>query len=55
MRSRGLVSSLYRVARTANTVSALTSGNPSRMSRRAGNIILGRALGRAGLWRGLWR
>ncbi|HZT96944.1 MAG TPA: hypothetical protein VFB34_08915 [Chloroflexota bacterium] len=54
MRSRGLVSDLYRVARTANTISAVASGNPRRVSRRAKNIILGRALGRAGLWRLLW-
>jgi hypothetical protein len=53
--SRGLVSNLYTIARTANTISALMSGNPSRMSRRVGNIILGRALGRAGVWRALWR
>jgi hypothetical protein len=55
MRRRGLVSDLYRAARIANDVSALTSGNPRRISRRAKNVILGRALGRAGVWRALWR
>ena len=55
MRRRGLVSNLYRAARIANDVSAITSGNPRRMSRRARNVIVGRALGRAGLWRALWR
>jgi len=55
MRSRGLVSSLYRVARTANTISAMSSGNPGRMGRRASNIIIGRSLARAGVWRALWR
>ncbi len=55
MRSRGLVSELYRVARTANTLSAVASGNPTRITRRAKNVILGRALGRAGVWRALWR
>lgn len=55
MRRRGLVSSLYRAARIANNVSALTSGNPRRMARRTRNVIVGRALGRAGLWRALWR
>jgi hypothetical protein len=55
MRSRGLVSTLYRAARTANTISALSSGNPRRMSRRASNIIIGRSLARAGVWRSLWR
>lgn len=55
MRRRGLVSDLYRAARLANDVSVLASGNPRRISRRAKNVILGRALGRAGLWRALWR
>ena len=49
------MSDLYRVARTANTISAVASGNPRRISRRARNVILGRALGRAGVWRALWR
>ncbi len=55
MRRRGLVSELYRTARIANDVSALASGNPTRIARRAKNVILGRALGRAGVWRALWR
>jgi hypothetical protein len=55
LRRRGLVSSLYRTARMANDISVLTSGNPRRITRRAKNKILGRALGRAGLWRLLWK
>jgi hypothetical protein len=55
MRRRGLVSSLYRTARIANDISVLASGNPRRITRRAKNKILGRALGRAGLWRLLWK
>ena len=55
MRRRSLVSDLYRAARIANDVSALASGNPRRISHRAKNVILGRALGRAGVWRALWR
>lgn len=55
MRRRSLVSDLYRVARMANTLDALASGKPDRIARRAKNIILGRALGRAGAWRALWR
>ena len=55
MRRRGLVSSLYRTARLANDVSVLTSGNPRRITRRAKNKIVGRALARAGIWRLLWR
>ncbi len=54
MRRRGLVSSLYRTARLTNDISTLASGNPHRMARRARNRIVGRALGRAGLWRMLW-
>jgi len=32
-----------------------TSRPGTRMRRRAKNILVGRALGRAGLWRRLWR
>jgi hypothetical protein len=53
-RRRGLVSQLYRTARLANDLSAITSGNPNRIARRAKNKIVGRALGRARLWRLLW-
>jgi hypothetical protein len=54
MRRRSLVSQMYRAARVANDVSTLTSGNPHRIARRARNKIVGRALGRAGIWRALW-
>jgi len=46
---------MYAAARLANDVSTLASGNPHRIVRRAKNKIIGRALGRAGLWRLLWR
>ncbi|HEV3174869.1 MAG TPA: hypothetical protein VGZ72_02725 [Stellaceae bacterium] len=46
---------MYAAARLANDVSTLASGNPQRIARRAKNKIVGRALGRAGLWRLLWR
>jgi hypothetical protein len=46
---------MYAAARLANDVSTLASGNPHRIVRRAKNKIIGRALGRAGLWRWLWR
>jgi hypothetical protein len=46
---------MYAAARLANDVSTVTSGNPHRIVRRAKNKIIGRALGRAGLWRWLWR
>ena len=54
-RRRSLTSQLYHLARTTNTLETLLSGNPNRIARRAKNIIIGRALGRAGLWRALWR
>jgi len=55
MRRRGLVSQLYRTARLANDVSAITSGNPHRMARRAKNRIVGRTMVRARIRRLLWR
>jgi len=54
MRRRGLVSNLYRTARLANDVSTIASGNPRRITRRAKNKIVGRALARGGFWRMLW-
>jgi hypothetical protein len=51
----GLARTLYRAARIANNVETLASGNPSRIRRRAKNILVGRTLGRAGVWRRLWR
>ncbi len=51
----GLARTLYRAARIANNVETLASGNPRRIRRRAKNILLGRTLGRAGIWRRLWR
>jgi hypothetical protein len=54
VRHRSFVSEMYRAARLANDVSVLASGNPSRIARRARNKIVGRALGRSGLWRALW-
>ncbi len=54
-RRRSLTSQLYRAARISNNISALASGNPGRIARRTKNVALGRALGRAGLWRSLWK
>ena len=54
-RRRSLSSQLFRAARIADDVEALESGNPRRIRRRAKNVILGRALGRAGFWRSLWK
>lgn len=51
--SRRLSRRAYRVARAANTFSAITSGSPKRAFRRGKNIAVGRALGRAmgPIWR----
>jgi hypothetical protein len=54
-RHRSFTSQLYRAARVSNNLSAIASGNPRRMSHRARNIAIGRGLGRAGVWRRLWR
>jgi hypothetical protein len=55
MPRRRLTSSLYRAARLSNNISAIASGNPRRVARRAKNITLGRAMGKAGFWRRIWR
>ena len=54
-RRRSLSSTLFRAARVADDVEAVESGSPRRMARRAKNVGLGRALGRVGVWRRLWR
>jgi hypothetical protein len=46
---------LYRSARFLGDVQAVTSGDPKRIERRAKNKLVGRALGRSGFWRFLWR
>jgi hypothetical protein len=51
----GLARELYRAARVANDVETIASGRPDRIARRAKNKLLGRLLGRAGVWRFLWR
>lgn len=54
-RRRSFSSSLFRAARLADDAEAVASGNPKKMARRAKNVAVGRALGKAGLWRRLWR
>ncbi|HLH66800.1 MAG TPA: hypothetical protein VKV27_13970 [Solirubrobacteraceae bacterium] len=54
-RRRSLTSQLYRAARISNNLSAIASGNPRRVTRRAKNVVVGRALGRSGFWRWLWK
>jgi hypothetical protein len=55
MARRSLVSTLFRIARTADDIETLASGNPKRIQRRMKNKLVGRALGRAGVWRRLWK
>jgi hypothetical protein len=49
---RTLTSTLYRAARLSATGRAIRTGHAGR---RAKDLIVGRALGRAGLFRRLWR
>lgn len=43
-RRRSFTSQLYRAARASNNISAIASGNPRRVARRAKNVALGRTL-----------
>lgn len=45
---------LYRLARNVQTAKAVASGGPKTIARRGKNIVIGRALARAGIWRRLW-
>ena len=55
MAKNNLSRSLYRAARLSNDISAVASGKPSRVARRAKNVAVGRSLGKAGVWRALWK
>ena len=55
MAHRSLTSDLYKAARLSADMRAISSGSPHRIARRARNKIVGRALGRAGVWAWLWR
>lgn len=50
---------LYRAARISRDVEAIErtaeTGNPAYVARRVRNKLVGRALGRLGFWRRLWR
>lgn len=52
MARRTLTGQLYRAARISATGRSVRTGHAGR---RAKNIALGRALGKAGFWRRLWR
>jgi hypothetical protein len=51
-RRSSLTSMLYRAARLSASGRAVRKGYAGR---RAKNIIIGRLLGRAGVWRRLWK
>jgi hypothetical protein len=51
-RRKSFTSELYKAARLSASGRAVRKGDAPR---RAKNIIVGRALGRAGVWRRLWR
>jgi len=51
----GFIRSLYRMARTANTINTLASGNPKRIARRSKNIAIGKSLTKIGVFRSLWK
>jgi len=50
--SRNLTSTLFRAARISATGRAVRTGH---VARRTKNVALGQALGKAGVWRRLWR
>jgi hypothetical protein len=52
MARRSLTSQLYRAARLSASGRSIRTGHAGR---RAKNILVGRALGRAGFWRRLWK
>lgn len=45
---------LYQLARVVQTGKVIASGDPKRIARRGKNIVVGRTLARAGVWRKLW-
>lgn len=51
----GLVSDLFKLARAADDVQTVASGDPKKIARRGKNILLGRMLAKAGIWRRLWK
>ena len=52
MARRSFTSELYRIARLSASGRAVRTGHAGR---RAKNVLLGRLLGRAGVWRRLWK
>jgi hypothetical protein len=51
-RRQSLTGLLYRAARLSATGRSVRAGHAGR---RVKNVVVGRALGRAGVWRRLWK
>lgn len=47
----GIISELFRAARKGLDARAIGSGSPKKIGRRAKNKLLGRFLGKSGIWR----
>ena len=45
---------LWAWSRKTRDLEAISSGDPNNIARRSKNKVLGRGLGRAGVWRRLW-
>ena len=50
-----ITSWLFKLARLSADAKAISSGNPKKIARRGKNKVVGRLLGRGGLWRWLWK
>lgn len=50
-----LTSFLFKAARVSADAEALASGDPERIARRVKNKLVGRLLGRLGVWQRLWK
>ena len=50
--ARSLTSQLFRLARLSASGRAVRKGTEGR---RLKNVVVGRALGRAGVWKRLWK
>jgi hypothetical protein len=55
----GHTGDLYKAARMSSNVRAvektMVTGNPKYVERRVKNKVVGRSMGKAGVWRKLWR
>lgn len=51
----GITNLLYKLARLSADMKALSSGSAKKVGRRVKNKATGRALGKMGVWRRLWK